>query len=63
MAAHDEQLAEELRDLEQVAGLFDAQHVAASDVKYMKQRSHSTHRSRDSERARYRRTGGEDGRA
>jgi Ca-activated chloride channel family protein len=63
MAAHDEQLAEELRDLEQVAGLFDAQHVAASDVKYMKQRSHSTHRSRDSERERYRRTGGEDGRA
>jgi Ca-activated chloride channel family protein len=56
MAAHDPQVAEEVRDLESTAALYDAEQLSASDIKYMKQRNYSTQRSRDSERERYRRT-------
>jgi Ca-activated chloride channel family protein len=56
MAEHDPQVAEELRDLASTAELYDSEQLSVSDIKYMKQRSYSTHRSRDSERERYRRT-------
>lgn len=44
--ADDPEVAEELRDLEATAQRFLVREVDEADVKYMKQRSYSTHRSR-----------------
>lgn len=51
----DGELAEELRDLERTAERFRQEEVSEADVKYMKQRSYSTHRSARSTLDRYRR--------
>lgn len=55
LAADDEELAEELRDLERTAERFEVREVSSADVKYMKQRSYSTERSRRESLDRYRR--------
>ncbi|MDP2955035.1 MAG: VWA domain-containing protein [Longimicrobiales bacterium] len=51
----DADVEEELRDLESSALSFDQQHLSAGDVKYMKQRAYSAHRSRRESVDRYRR--------
>lgn len=51
----DADVDEELRDLERMALSFDDRAVSLSDVKYMKQRAYSSHRSRRSTLDRYRR--------
>lgn len=48
-------VSEELQDLESMAMSFDDQQVSAADVKYMKQRADSAHRSRRESLERYRR--------
>jgi len=52
----DATVREELADLDSMAGFFDQEQVSQADVKYMKQRSYSTHRSRRESLERYRRT-------
>ena len=53
----DARVSEELSDLEAMAMSFDQQVLTDADVKYMKQRIYSAHRSRDSQKERYRRGG------
>lgn len=45
-AGADPVVREELRDMESMALSFDEQQVSAADIKYMKQRAYSRHRSR-----------------
>ena len=54
-AEHDPAVREELADLESMAASFDAHQVSDADVKYMKQRAYSAHRSRRESVERYRR--------
>ena len=54
-AVQDPRVDEELRDMEEMAMSFDQQVLSQADVKYMKQRMYSAHRSRDSQKDRYRR--------
>lgn len=51
----DAQVAEELRDLESMAMSFEDEQVSAADIKYLKQRAYSAHRSRRESLDRYRR--------
>ena len=51
----DADVGEEVRDLEAMAMSFDEQHLSPSDIKYMKQRAYSAHRSRRESLDRYRR--------
>ena len=51
----DAAVAEEVRDLELMAAPFQDRHVSAADVKYMKQRAYSSHRSRRESLDRYKR--------
>ncbi len=53
----DADLAEEIRDLEATGRLFDEHSVSERDVKYMKQRSYSSMRSRDEAKRRIQRNG------
>lgn len=52
---HDGDVAEEMRDLESMAMSFEDERVSAADIKYMKQRAYSAHRSRRESLDRYRR--------
>jgi len=54
-AEHDPTVREELEDLESMAVSFDDHQVSPADVKYMKQRAYSAHRSRRESVERYRR--------
>lgn len=51
----DPVVQEELEDLQMTADLFEGEALSVSDVKYMKQRSYSTVRSRPSMKQRFRR--------
>jgi Ca-activated chloride channel family protein len=55
LAEHDLAVQEELADLESMAASFDDHQLSASDIKYMKQRAYSAHRSRRESVERYRR--------
>jgi hypothetical protein len=52
----DATVREEVADLESMAEYFDREEVSQAEVKYMKQRAYSTHRSRLESLDRYRRT-------
>jgi Ca-activated chloride channel family protein len=52
---HDADLDEEARDLEGMVASFVVRQVSEADVKYMKQRAYSRHRSRGEQVERYRR--------
>ena len=54
-SADDATVREELQDLETMAASFDDHQVSAGDIKYMKQRAYSAHRSRREQVERYRR--------
>lgn len=51
----DATVAEEVRDLEGMVMSFEDQQVSQADVKYMKQRAYSAHRSRRGSVERYKR--------
>lgn len=53
--AIDHAVREELADLESMATSFDEQQLSPADIKYMKQRAYSAHRSRREQVERYRR--------
>ena len=53
--AIDHVVREELADLESMALSFDEQQLSPADIKYMKQRAYSAHRSRRESVERYRR--------
>ena len=55
LAGDDPAVREELADLESMAASFDDHQLSASDIKYMKQRAYSAHRSRRESVERYRR--------
>jgi hypothetical protein len=46
---------EELADLDATARQFEEESVSVADIKYMKQRAYSTHRSREESKKRFRR--------
>ena len=54
----DDTVREEIADLESMARSFDEEQISLADIKYMKQRAYSTHRSRRESVERYRRTEG-----
>lgn len=56
----DPGIEEEIADLESSALAFDAHQLSAADVKYLKQRAYSAHRSRREQVKRYRRGGDPD---
>ncbi len=58
-APGDAVLTEELNDMQAISERFAQEQVAESDIKYMKQRSYDTSRSRDSSKGRISRTGEE----
>lgn len=55
LADYDPAVREELEDLQAMAMSFDEQQLSAADIKYMKQRAYSAHRSRREQIERYRR--------
>jgi Ca-activated chloride channel family protein len=55
LADYDPAVREELQDLASMAMSFDEQQLSAADIKYMKQRAYSAHRSRREQLERYRR--------
>lgn len=55
MGMDDAAVVEEIEDIARSAESFHERSVSEMDVKYMKQRSYSTHRSKRSEIERYRR--------
>ena len=57
----DDMVAEQLQDMEASALAFDDRAVSEADVKYMKQRAYSAHRSRHEQVKRYRRGEPSDG--
>ena len=54
--ALDATVREEMEDLESIARSFDLEQISLADVKHMKQRAYSTHRSRRELVDRYRGT-------
>ena len=54
-SADDAAVREELQDLETMAATFGDHQLSAADIKYMKQRAYSAHRSRRESVERYRR--------